>query len=229
MMKAVVYLALATSAVAFNFGGKKAAPPAPVAPPAKPGFAFSFGAKKAAPVVAPKAVAKAAAKPAFAFNFGAKAAPTASKAAAPKKAAARAPAVSNSMKNEANTRDSLVPTPDRFKLAFGDYEGLQARQQARAEKIAAEQDLLVPTPDFLKFAFGNPQALRERREARLAKWEWSSSFLAKARPDKNNYGRGDDFFDDGLTKLERLQIAQGKEAYLTGGAKLRLKVQRGEI
>ena len=35
--------------------------------------------------------------------------------------------------------------------------------------------------------------------------------------------------DDGLTKLERAQIEQGREAYLTGGAKLRYKRLTGQI
>jgi len=87
---------------------------------------------------------------------------------------------------------------------------------------------LIPTPLKFQFAFGNPAALKARREERLAKWEWSDDFKARARPDLNNYGKGD-FFDDGLTALERNQIANGKEAYLTGAAKLRLKVLRGEI
>ena len=52
--------------------------------------------------------------------------------------------------------------------------------------------------------------------------------VAKARPDKGNYGQGD-LFDDGLTKLERAQIEQGREAYLTGGAKLRYKRLTGQI
>ena len=48
------------------------------------------------------------------------------------------------------------------------------------------------------------------------------------RPDQGNYGQGD-VYDDGLTKLERLQIEQGREAYLTGGAKLRYKRLTGQI
>ena len=35
--------------------------------------------------------------------------------------------------------------------------------------------------------------------------------------------------DDGLTVLERKQIEAGKEAYLTGGAKLRYKRLTGQI
>ena len=35
--------------------------------------------------------------------------------------------------------------------------------------------------------------------------------------------------NDGLTKLERAQIEQGREAYLTGGAKLRYKRLTGQI
>ena len=41
--------------------------------------------------------------------------------------------------------------------------------------------------------------------------------------------RAGDFFDDGLTVLERKQIEAGKEAYLTGGAKLRYKKLTGQI
>ena len=78
------------------------------------------------------------------------------------------------------------------------------------------------------FAFGRPDILAERQAQRLAKWQWSDEFLAKARPDKGNYGQGD-LFDDGLTKLERAQIEQGREAYLTGGAKLRYKRLTGQI
>ena len=84
-----------------------------------------------------------------------------------------------------------------------------------------------PRPPFA-FAFGRPDILAERRTERLAKWQWSDEFLAKARPDKGNYGQGD-VFDDGLTKLERAQIEQGREAYLTGGAKLRYKRLTGQI
>ena len=67
-----------------------------------------------------------------------------------------------------------------------------------------------------------------RRSGKPSKWQWSDEFLAKARPDKGNYGQGD-LFDDGLTKLERAQIEQGREAYLTGGAKLRYKRLTGQI
>ena len=81
---------------------------------------------------------------------------------------------------------------------------------------------------LLAFAFGRPDILAERQAERLAKWQWSDEFLAKARPDKGNYGQGD-VFDDGLTKLERAQIEQGREAYLTGGAKLRYKRLTGQI
>ena len=41
--------------------------------------------------------------------------------------------------------------------------------------------------------------------------------------------RAGDYFDDGLTVLERSQIGAGKEAYLTGGAKLRYKRLTGQI
>ena len=86
---------------------------------------------------------------------------------------------------------------------------------------------LQPSPIFA-FAFGRPDILAERRAERLEKWQWSDEFLAKARPDQGNYGQGD-VFDDGLTKLERAQIESGREAYLTGGAKLRYKRLTGQI
>ena len=73
-----------------------------------------------------------------------------------------------------------------------------------------------------------PSQTSRRRAERLEKWQWSDEFLAKARPDQGNYGEGD-VFDDGLTKLERLQIEQGREAYLTGGPKLRYKRLTGQI
>ena len=104
-----------------------------------------------------------------------------------------------------------------------------ARQQARAEKIASEKDELIPTPLKFQFAFGRPDALKARQAERLAKWEWSDSFLSRARPDLNNYGAGFSFKDDDLTVLERQQIAAGKEAYLTGAAKDKLKAMRGLI
>jgi len=69
-----------------------------------------------------------------------------------------------------------------------------------------------------------PSCLTDSRR----RWEWSDSFIARARPDKNNYGEGK-VFDDGLSALERKQISQGKEAYLTGAAKLKLKALRGEF
>ena len=94
------------------------------------------------------------------------------------------------------------------------------------------QDLgIEPVPKALKpstEATEKAATAAERRAERLAKWEWSDEFLAKARPDKGNYGQGD-LFDDGLTKLERAQIEQGREAYLTGGAKLRYKRLTGQI
>ena len=86
----------------------------------------------------------------------------------------------------------------------------------------------VAAPSKCTIAFGRPDILAERQAERLAKWQWSDEFLAKARPDKGNYGQGD-LFDDGLTKLERAQIEQGREAYLTGGAKLRYKRLTGQI
>lgn len=124
--------------------------------------------------------------------------------------------------------DGTVATPDRWSTAFGSFEALEARRAARIAKDEATKAALVPTPLKFQFAFGKPEALKARREERLAKWEWSDSFIARARPDKDNYGAGV-YKDDGLTRLERKQIAEGKAAYLTGGAKLRLKVLRGEI
>ena len=81
------------------------------------------------------------------------------------------------------------------------------------------------------FAFGRPDVLAARQAERCAKWEWSSEFLAKARPDKagvGNYGAGD-YFDDGLTVLERNQIASGKESFLTGGAKAAYRARTGQF
>ena len=108
-----------------------------------------------------------------------------------------------------------------------------ARQEAkgagaRARATRARAARAFPTPARFAFAFGRPDILAERQAERLAKWQWSDEFLAKARPDKGNYGQGD-LFDDGLTKLERAQIEQGREAYLTGGAKLRYKRLTGQI
>ena len=97
------------------------------------------------------------------------------------------------------------------------------------ELLEAEaESQLIPTPARFAFAFGRPDILAERQAERLAKWQWSDEFLAKARPDQGNYGQGD-VYDDGLTKLERAQIEQGREAYLTGGAKLRYKRLTGQI
>ena len=105
----------------------------------------------------------------------------------------------------------------------------EAAEKARAEAEKAEsQAQLIPVPARFQFAFGRPEVLEERRAERLAKWQWSSQFISKARPDKGNYGAGD-FFDDGLTKLERQQIEGGREAYLTGAAKLRYKRLTGQI
>ena len=121
-----------------------------------------------------------------------------------------------------------IQVPKIFTTAFGDPGRLQERA-ARAEAKKAEAEAqLIPTPARFAFAFGRPDILAERRAERLAKWQWSDEFLAKARPDKGNYGQGD-VFDDGLTKLERAQIEQGREAYLTGGAKLRYKRLTGQI
>ena len=121
-----------------------------------------------------------------------------------------------------------IQVPRIFTTAFGD-PGRLAERAAKAEAKKAEaESQLIPTPARFAFAFGRPDILAERRAERLEKWQWSDEFLAKARPDKGNYGQGD-VFDDGLTKLERLQIEQGREAYLTGGAKLRYKRLTGQI
>ena len=121
-----------------------------------------------------------------------------------------------------------IQVPKIFTTAFGD-PGRIAERAARAEAKKAEAEAqLIPTPARFAFAFGRPDILAERRAERLEKWQWSDEFLAKARPDKGNYGQGD-LFDDGLTKLERAQIEQGREAYLTGGAKLRYKRLTGQI
>lgn len=98
----------------------------------------------------------------------------------------------------------------------------------RAAKIEGEKEALIPTPAKFMFAFGRPDVLAERSAARRAAWEWSSDFLAKARPDKGNYGQGD-VFDDGLTVLERNQLVNGKDGFLTGAAKIRFKRLNGEL
>ena len=113
-------------------------------------------------------------------------------------------------------------------LLFCQYFLGSARPVASSPRITAFAHRLIPTPARFAFAFGRPDILAERRAERLEKWQWSDEFLAKARPDKGNYGQGD-VFDDGLTKLERAQIEQGREAYLTGGAKLRYKRLTGQI
>ena len=86
-------------------------------------------------------------------------------------------------------------------------------------------------PGRFLFAFGRPDVLAARRAERCAKWEWSEEFLNKARPDKagvGNYGAGD-LYDDGLTRLERNQMASGREGFLTGAAKLRYRRLTGQI
>ena len=121
-----------------------------------------------------------------------------------------------------------IQVPRIFTTAFGDPGRIAERAAAAEARKAEVESQLIPTPARFAFAFGRPDILAERRAERLAKWQWSDEFLAKARPDKGNYGQGD-VFDDGLTKLERLQIEQGREAYLTGGAKLRYKRLTGQI
>ena len=103
-----------------------------------------------------------------------------------------------------------------------------------AARLAKQEECkkdLIPTPGRFLFAFGRPDVLAARQAERCAKWEWSSEFLAKARPDKagvGNYGAGD-YFDDGLTVLERNQIASGKESFLTGGAKAAYRARTGQF
>merc|ERR1719243_312155 len=163
---------------------------------------------------------------ASAFNFGS----IGKKAEAPKKGAfgfgggggARS---SGPQVAKGGNTESTIQVPQIFTTAFGDPDRI-ANRQARAK--AETQAQLIPVPAKFQFAFGRPDVLEERRAERLAKWEWSSEFISKARPDKGNYGAGD-YFDDGLTKLERSQIEQGREAYLTGAAKLRYKRLTGQI
>ena len=144
-----------------------------------------------------------------AFSFGQKKAPA--KAAATKSTRAA----------------GTVETPSRWKWGFGDYGAIADRADARAAKIEAEKANLIPTPPQFLFALGRPDVLAERSAARQAKWEWSSEFLSKARPDYGNYGAGD-YFDDGLTTLERAQIQNGKDGFLTGAAKLRYNRLNGK-
>merc|ERR1719331_3699094 len=164
---------------------------------------------------------------ASAFNFGS----IGKKADAPKKkggfggGGARS---SGSQVAKGGNTVSTIQVPQIFTTAFGDPDRI-ANRQARAEAEKAEvQAQLIPVPARFQFAFGRPEVLEERRAERLAKWQWSGEFISKARPDKGNYGAGD-FFDDGLTKLEREQISGGREAYLTGAAKLRYKRLTGQI
>jgi len=147
---------------------------------------------------------------ASAFNFGAKKAPA--KAAPPVR----------------NIPDpGLIATPARWKWAFGNPAELDQRAAKRNAAGDADQAKLIPTPPEFLFAFGRPDVLAQRAAARQAKWEWSSEFLAKARPDKGNYGQGE-LVDDNLTQLERDQIAGNKDGFLTGGAKIRAKRLKGQ-
>jgi hypothetical protein len=173
---------------------------------------------------------------ASAFNFGSLGG---NKGAAPKKAAAPKKGAfggfggggarsSGPQVAKGGNTVSTIQVPQIFTTAFGDPDRI-ANRQARAEAEKAEsQAQLIPVPARFQFAFGRPEVLQERRAERLAKWQWSGEFISKARPDKGNYGAGD-FFDDGLTKLEREQISGGREAYLTGAAKLRYKRLTGQI
>ena len=120
-------------------------------------------------------------------------------------------------------------TPAAFKPAFGNPAAIAQRAAARLAKQEEVKKDLIPTPGRFLFAFGRPDVLAARQAERCAKWEWSSEFLAKARPDKagvGNYGAGD-VFDDGLSVLERNQIAAGKGSFLTGGAKAAFRARTG--
>ena len=52
-------------------------------------------------------------------------------------------------------------------------------------------------------------------------------FIAKARPDKGNYGQG--ALRRRPRKLERAQIEQGREACLTGGASCATSASRARL
>ena len=153
---------------------------------------------------------------AAAFNFGGK------------KSAPSAPRSSGNQVAKGGQTLSTLQVPEFFTTAFGN-PGRLADRAARAEaKKEFVESQLIPTPARFAFAFGRPDILFERQQERLAKWQWSSEFISKARPDKQNYG-APDLVDDGLTVLERQQIAGGREAYLTGAAKLRYKRLTGQI
>merc|ERR1719326_2794396 len=88
------------------------------------------------------------------------------------------------------------------------------------------------TPAAFKPAFGNPAQIAQRAAARLAKQEECKKDLIPT-PGRflfavGNYGAGD-YFDDGLTVLERNQIASGKESFLTGGAKAAYRARTGQF
>ena len=128
---------------------------------------------------------------------------------------------------------STIVVPDTLKpfAGFGNPNIVAQRAAEREAKKEATLAQLIPTPGRFLFAFGRPDVLAARQAERCAKWEWSSEFLAKARPDKagvGNYGAGD-YFDDGLTVLERNQIASGKESFLTGGAKAAYRARTGQF
>ena len=108
------------------------------------------------------------------------------------------------------------------------------RGAAFARRLAKQEECkkdLIPTPGRFLFAFGRPDVLAARQAERCAKWEWSSEFLAKARPDKagvGNYGAGD-YFDDVLTVLERNQIGDKGVVALADAGTSSTVVNRGNV
>ena len=81
-------------------------------------------------------------------------------------------------------------TPAAFKPAFGNPAQIAQRAAARLAKQEECKKDLIPTPGRFLFAFGRPDVLAARQAERCAKWEWSSAFLATARPDKAGGGIG---------------------------------------
>ena len=152
------------------------------------------------------------------FSFGQK------KKGAPKKAASAPRQVA-----QGGQTLSTLQVPAFFTTAFGDPDRLQMRAERAAAKKAEAEAQLIPTPGRFLFALGRPDVLEARRAERNAAREWSSEFLAKARPDQGNYGEGEAFYDDGLTRLERNQMVNGREGFLTGAAKLRYRRITGQL
>ena len=159
---------------------------------------------------------------AAAFSFGGKK----TTKAAPKPSAGRQVA-------KGGQTASTIVVPDTLKpfAGFGNPNIVAQRAAEREAKKEATLAQLITTPGRFLFAFGRPDVLAARRAERCAKWEWSEEFLNKARPDKfgvGNYGAGD-LYADGLTRLERNQMASGREGFLTGAAKLRYRRLTGQI